>query len=158
MNKTLTFSILTICLLLFGAYLLSSEHFLPGLRYKSMSGWLPAGAYYYPPSIARHKDSTYFLSVGAAWTYDRIFVPWFGDTLRGIKKVDGWIDPESETYIGTSDSTVIKIVEGRLIPVGTGTAVITLQFPSEEGIVTLPAGLQVKEISKRLAITQNSRP
>jgi hypothetical protein len=153
MKNKLTIGILVFCLLILVAYLASSEHFLPMLRYRTIFRWLPRSAEY-TPLLARNKDSTYWICVGASGKDERILVPWFGDTIRGFRSWDGWTNENKTEYIGTSDSAVVKIRDGRLIPMGPGTAEIVLRFPAEQDTATLGVKLEVREVSSHFVIMQ----
>ena len=97
---------------------MSSDEFLPFLRYRTVSEWTPAPDIYTPEVVAGY-DSTYRLVMKYSIVCERMLISWFGDSIRVtmISNRSFKIDPST---LSGFDSSIIHIEDNQIIPIKAG--------------------------------------
>jgi hypothetical protein len=123
-------------------YLLSSEEFLPWLRYRSITQWSNE-TNVYRSEISIAPDSNYRLFAHYSGNSQRVLIPWFGDSIDVLRHQDGIITDIPSKNIKGYDTSILTLSGDQILPHKVGKTRFIIYF--KNGIDTLEVEVEKKQ-------------
>jgi hypothetical protein len=96
----------------------SDEHFLPFIRFKSISPWSQSSTTHYL-ELMQQPDSTYFLQFRRSTSSERKLIPWFGETVNESRLSCG-VDIVQDSFRIAYDHKYLRALGRSIVPLRQG--------------------------------------